>query len=98
VISFARAASFAMLLSGCGLIAGLRTDYELSEGGLVDGGEGGSGDARPDGPSCNDMIKNGTETDVDCGGTTCSKCAINKACSGDKDCQSNNCSSNKCRP
>src|SRR5258707_6802 len=31
----------------------------------------------PPGPTCTDGIKNGVETDVDCGGNVCSPCAIN---------------------
>ena len=29
--------------------------------------------------SCTDTVKNGSETDVDCGGSTCKPCAINLA-------------------
>lgn len=35
--------------------------------------------------SCTDAVKNGTETDVDCGGT-CAPCAVGKACLVDQDC------------
>src|SRR5207249_4419495 len=41
--------------------------------------------------SCNDMVKDGNETDVDCGGS-CGGCAIGKACAGvDANCQSGFC-------
>jgi hypothetical protein len=40
--------------------------------------------------SCMDGMKNGTETDVDCGGT-CSKCALGSSCKVAGDCQSNVC-------
>lgn len=46
--------------------------------------------------SCMDMLKNGAESDVDCGGS-CSKCPLGKACGGNADCQSNLCGAgNKC--
>jgi hypothetical protein len=38
-------------------------------------------------PSCSDGIKNGTETDMDCGGI-CPKCSIGKMCSINSDCSS----------
>jgi hypothetical protein len=41
--------------------------------------------------SCSDGIKDGTETDVDCGGTTCPHCALGKTCMVDTDCASNAC-------
>jgi Cys-rich repeat protein len=45
---------------------------------------------------CNDTTKNGAETDVDCGGTTCPKCAAGKACLGDGDCVSATCTNHVC--
>jgi hypothetical protein len=36
-------------------------------------------------PTCTDMVKNGTETDVDCGGA-CPKCTTGKMCKVDNDC------------
>lgn len=36
-------------------------------------------------PTCTDTVKNGTETDVDCGGA-CPKCAAGKMCKVDSDC------------
>jgi hypothetical protein len=41
---------------------------------------------------CQDQTKNGTETDVDCGGATCNKCGNGLACLGDADCTSGICS------
>ncbi|HVJ19481.1 MAG TPA: discoidin domain-containing protein [Polyangiaceae bacterium] len=46
------------------------------------------------GPTCSDGIKNGTETDVDCGGATCSKCANSKVCASASDCSSGYCGPN----
>lgn len=42
-------------------------------------------------PSCIDGIKNGQETDVDCGGPTCPKCAAGEQCQTNADCVSNKC-------
>jgi len=47
-------------------------------------------------PSCSDSIKNQDETDIDCGGSICNKCANGKACISDSDCSSNNCDNNIC--
>ncbi|MFO0613764.1 MAG: lamin tail domain-containing protein [Polyangiaceae bacterium] len=47
--------------------------------------------------TCNDTIKNGTESDVDCGGT-CSKCINGKHCGSATDCLSNACSGTVCQP
>ncbi|MEO7330865.1 MAG: hypothetical protein ABI193_19985, partial [Minicystis sp.] len=43
------------------------------------------------GPTCIDGIKNGTETDIDCGGAICAKCANGKVCAVNADCSSNSC-------
>jgi hypothetical protein len=49
-------------------------------------------------PTCTDGVKNGNETDVDCGGGSCLGCYLNKRCNLDSDCGSNYCSSGKCTP
>jgi hypothetical protein len=41
-------------------------------------------------------VKNGTETDVDCGGGTCAGCAATKACTVAADCQSSVCNAGVC--
>ena len=46
--------------------------------------------------SCSDGKQNGNETDVDCGGTECGRCAKDKACRDDNDCESMNCQSGHC--
>ncbi|HVJ19482.1 MAG TPA: discoidin domain-containing protein [Polyangiaceae bacterium] len=46
------------------------------------------------GPTCTDGSKNGSETDVDCGGSTCSKCANDKLCASANDCSSGYCGAN----
>jgi hypothetical protein len=42
-------------------------------------------------PTCSDTVKNGTETDIDCGGATCNKCVVGKSCLVVGDCLSNVC-------
>ena len=37
-------------------------------------------------PSCGDCVKDGMETDVDCGGDACPPCALAHACAIDADC------------
>jgi len=46
-------------------------------------------------PLCDDGIKNGVETDVDCGGE-CDGCSLGKSCISDTDCQSGNCYNYEC--
>jgi hypothetical protein len=41
---------------------------------------------------CADGMMNGAETDVDCGGSTCGKCNVNRACTADSDCKTGSCS------
>ena len=43
-------------------------------------------------PTCTDTVKNGAETDVDCGGTCTTKCANSKGCQAHTDCTSTYCS------
>jgi hypothetical protein len=47
-------------------------------------------------PECSDMVKNGTETDIDCGGLQCSPCAPGLQCVGNPDCKSHVCEGGKC--
>ena len=48
-------------------------------------------------PGCSDTMKNGSETDVDCGGA-CEKCATGKACGVNTDCKSGVCTNMVCAP
>ncbi|MFO0758037.1 MAG: DNRLRE domain-containing protein [Byssovorax sp.] len=48
-------------------------------------------------PACNDHAKNGTETDVDCGGS-CPPCADGGGCGAASDCQSGVCLGGSCAP
>ncbi len=47
--------------------------------------------------ACTDGVKNGKETDVDCGGSSCSACADGKACSKNTDCSSHLCVNGICQ-
>jgi hypothetical protein len=46
-------------------------------------------------PTCTDNIKNGSETDIDCGGS-CKACALGQACGKGGDCASYGCVAGKC--
>ena len=46
--------------------------------------------------TCGDNVKNGDETDVDCGGGLCTTCNSGKACRLATDCRSKICSSGIC--
>jgi predicted alpha/beta superfamily hydrolase/GH25 family lysozyme M1 (1,4-beta-N-acetylmuramidase) len=46
--------------------------------------------------SCEDGVKNGSETDVDCGGGACPPCSLGKSCLSGSDCESGVCSGNIC--
>jgi hypothetical protein len=41
--------------------------------------------------TCTDGVKNGTETDVDCGGSCATKCGVNQGCGNGGDCSSKSC-------
>jgi hypothetical protein len=82
--------------SGGGAGAGGRneTGGEAATGGSRGNGGAGSGGAATDGglpASCTNGVRDGTETDVDCGGGVCPKCADGMNCSRRSDCISNNC-------
>jgi FG-GAP-like repeat/FG-GAP repeat len=49
-------------------------------------------------PLCNDQIRNGDETDVDCGGRTCGPCNLGDSCRKDADCDDGICVSGTCTP
>jgi hypothetical protein len=48
-------------------------------------------------PLCTDDIKNGNETDVDCGGS-CGKCSVGQGCAGPSDCANGYCVGGTCLP
>jgi len=47
--------------------------------------------------NCSNGVKDGAETDVDCGGASCSKCNPEKICLANSDCSTNNCTRGTCR-
>jgi hypothetical protein len=47
--------------------------------------------------ACHDRVRNGTESDVDCGGSCTLKCPAGEACAGAGDCQTAGCDSGACR-
>jgi hypothetical protein len=47
--------------------------------------------------ACRNRVRDGLETDVDCGGADCQPCATAKSCSVAGDCQSNACDAAGCR-
>jgi hypothetical protein len=59
-----------------------------------DGGDDGDG-GTSDPPSCDDGERDGTETDVDCGGD-CDPCVTGLACDGGRDCTSRVCAYGVC--
>ena len=48
--------------------------------------------------SCMDNIKNGSETDRDCGGPICQPCIVGKICLARSDCQTRVCLASHCQP
>lgn len=48
-------------------------------------------------PQCDDLLRNGEESDVDCGGT-CGPCSIGRSCDSSPDCTNGNCVSGRCAP
>jgi uncharacterized membrane protein len=71
---------------------------------LSDGGSGGTSsisnpsapDAGPPQGSCQDGIRTGEETDIDCGGDTCIACATGASCQRHTDCTSGACLAGVC--
>jgi hypothetical protein len=47
-------------------------------------------------PACDDLVQNGGETDVDCGGMMCGPCATGQGCAGDGDCIGGLCAGTTC--
>jgi hypothetical protein len=47
--------------------------------------------------TCGDGVQNGTETDVDCGGASCPRCAVGKKCSSRSDCATSLCVGGVCK-
>jgi hypothetical protein len=71
--------------------AGISRNGDGAAEGGGGGGEGGSVRA-----TCDDELKNNSETDVDCGGECATKCENDQACGLPIDCASNECVDNIC--
>ena len=69
---------------------------EVSSPGTIDAPPGGSTDAPPPAGTCTDGVKNGTESDVDCG-PGCQPCADGRACTGASNCASQVCTNQVCQ-
>lgn len=59
------------------------------------GNQPGNADSPDSAPTCTDGVKNGSETDVDCGGS-CGRCNVGKTCTSRDDCTTAFCSSGTC--
>jgi hypothetical protein len=49
-------------------------------------------------PGCSDGVKNGEESDVDCGGSVCTRCGIGRICGAPADCATATCAAGHCAP
>ncbi|HRI68798.1 MAG TPA: hypothetical protein PK156_31430, partial [Polyangium sp.] len=78
-----------LVAQGCAQVLGFDEEPVLDVG--TGGAGGGTGGGGASGSSCTDKIRNGTETDVDCGGLTCGPCGNGKRCEVSADCQSQLC-------
>ena len=47
----------------------------------------------PPASHCTSGVRDGDETDIDCGGASCAKCGDERTCAGDADCRGKRCSS-----
>jgi hypothetical protein len=72
------------------------TDAAVGDAAVSDAGR--SGTVLPDqGPaSCHNRLRDGHETDIDCGGADCGVCLSGRHCEADRDCLSGECADNAC--
>lgn len=87
--------------AGCELLTGLGGELPYpADGGASGAGGSGGGSSTSTGASvsCSDGVKNGAETDKDCGGDTCSPCADGQGCNVGPDCASSSCINGTCLP
>ncbi len=82
-------ANFACSSGGC-VAAACTTTADCSGGDVCLGGT-------CQAPTCTDGVRDGQETDVDCGGGTCTTCAAGQHCAAPGDCASGVCTSGICQ-
>ena len=100
---------FVSILAACSDGSKTNTLPDIRSPGRTDGGSSSGGDAGDAGvltpendasvidtTTCKNGVKDGDETDVDCGGATCSPCANGKGCLARRDCASLVCSGTTC--
>jgi hypothetical protein len=90
-----RLAGFLFLFLGC---SGAVVDGETNTEAGPDSAyvfEAGDGN-QPIFPSCADGVKNGAESDIDCGGSECPLCKVSSACVRNEDCDGSVCTAGKC--
>ncbi len=73
-------------------VDGSRPEGSVDDDGGTEGGKGEAGTPK----SCTNTIRDGKETDVDCGGSECPRCIDGKDCVSDNDCAGVSCSNKKC--
>lgn len=82
--------------AGCELLTGLGGELPYPADGGAGGSGGGSSTSTGTTVSCSDGVKNGAETDKDCGGDKCSPCADGQGCNVGPDCASSSCVNGTC--
>ena len=87
-----RATDALILVVAFAAAASCGSSCAINEIGLGGGGSGGGNPLA----SCTDSIKNGDETDIDCGGSCMGKCAEDKVCDASPDCSSTFCVTGVC--
>lgn len=78
---------------------GSSSGFDGSSGSSGSSGEGGldaNSEAAPLPVTCSNTVRDGAETDVDCGGNACLKCIDGKDCVNNNDCAGGSCVNNKC--
>jgi hypothetical protein len=91
-------ALLAPLLSACGSLSpAVPMEPQPRSGGAAHMHDVGVEDVHPGQPTtCSDRLKNGTETDIDCGGGLCPGCGGGKGCLTASDCRSAVCTKGLC--
>jgi hypothetical protein len=74
-----------------GILAPMANDAEAKKRKKRKNKKKGGGPTPPPGATCSDGVKNGNETDVDCGGPDCPPCANGRLCDSNTDCGTARC-------